>query len=85
MDGRCLVAGSGEYPTAVIWPAGFTASIDANGAALVRNAANLVVTASGEEIRAGGGAGSADEAPWNRMPCVKKYSDVFVIQDSMDN
>jgi hypothetical protein len=83
LDGQCLVAGPPGHPTAVVWPAEFSATIDGSGQAQVRNADGAVVATTGEQINAGGGAGPTNIAPWKHITCVSNYRNVFVIQDSM--
>ncbi|MCZ3389743.1 MAG: hypothetical protein LH645_11670 [Actinomycetia bacterium] len=83
LDGQCLVAGPPAHPTAVVWPADFSATIDGSGQAQVRNIDGAVVATTGEQITAGGGAGPTNFAPWKHMTCVSNYRNVFVIQDSM--
>lgn len=82
-EGPCLVADSARNPTAVVWPAGFTASRSSDGIFHVHNVAGSVVASTGEKFSTGGAPGPTDVQPWKDMPCVGEYDLAFFVQDSM--
>jgi len=82
-EGPCVVGGSVRNPTALVWPAGFTAELLADGVVRVSNVNGMIVATSGQQISVGGGFGGTDIKPWKDTRCVGKYNGVFVIQDPM--
>lgn len=76
----CLVLqSSGEVPTHVLWPAGYTALVDTDGRTHLRDPSGTVVASVGDAISAGGGYGGRRSTD----PCLKGKGPVASVQSEV--
>ncbi len=70
----CIVGGTDAGATALIWPAGYTAE-RFDGVAVVRDPSHRIVAQTGQEVRLGGGYGSAASGR-----CIDGYAAAWTIE-----